>query len=170
MKAFILSAFVSVLPAVAKSQNVIGTATGTVEGVEHEWFFTEMDGHSQSTYSVTGPFIEVVLFGHATADTTMASLNGIVVDWTTVEGVVPDWTPAGLHFMPETSYMKAYEDAEDQPVTLDLVTYDMSGDGLHIVGSASGTLLWTDRPGYPGDPDNTKEVTVSFDVTLPPAD
>ncbi len=167
MKALILAVAVGMSPVIAMSQEVIGTATGTVDGEPFEWFFTEMDGMSQSSFELMGPFVTVTLLGHPTPDTVMSTQNGIMLDWTMVDGEVPMGMEVGLRFMPEQSYMKGYADIDEQPVTLDVTTMEMVDDRYHVAGTASATLAWSDGPADPQDMDNTKDVAISFDVVLP---
>lgn len=168
MKALILSAVIGILPAIAHAQDVIGTATGTIDGAAYDWYFTRENDRSQSTFSATGPFMEIALLGHATPDTTFATVNGIILQLTLNDGVLITYDEVGLQFMPEENYLTAYANARDKPVAVDLTTLVMEGDSLHVAGTATGTLEWTEKPGYPGDPDNTKDVAFAFDVVIPP--
>lgn len=167
MKRFVLAAAIGVLPILAQAQEVIGTVTGTIDGQERTWFLTSQDGQSQSDFSEMGSIVDVSILAHASLDTVMSTKDGLMLSWTVFDMANPEPQGAELRYMAGDSFMQAYTAPEDAPVMLDLSTFAKLTDGLHVAGTVSGTLGWSEGAGADPDMADSRDVSITFDAVLP---
>ncbi|PWG18057.1 hypothetical protein [Salibaculum griseiflavum] len=170
MKRLFAATAIAALPVVAQAQEVIGTATGTIDGEEHTWFLTAQDGQSQSDFSEMGSIVDVSILAHASPDTIMSTKDGLMLSWSVFDMANPAPQGVELRYMAGDSFMQAYTAPEDAPVTLDLSTFTKVEDGLHVAGMVTGSLGWSEGIGSSPDMADSHEVAISFDAVVPALD
>ncbi|RFB04964.1 hypothetical protein [Parvularcula marina] len=149
----------------ADAEAADGTITATLDGEARTWYVTsgELGGefNSQSDWSGSTTYTSVSLFGHTTPKTTMSSKNAMLVGFT-VSGDNQTVSMPSVSLLTD-SLLRRYE-GEGSDVTVALEEMSVDGEWLHLKGTFSGTLTYTDSSGATKDPVTVTDGT--FDLRV----
>ncbi|HGG63350.1 MAG TPA: hypothetical protein ENK34_02145 [Rhodobacteraceae bacterium] len=160
---FTLLLWLLVLPSFGAAQQV----TGTITSYARTWYLTRLDGQSKSGWSGDGQTAIVTMFGHAT-DSTIKELQGAL----TIRFYLFD--PTGARFVNEVDIVYYEDAAKGAYVTkghgdgsiIELEDVRLDGEIISLQGRFDVTLLFTDDFGATLDPDDTRQFSGKFKVTL----
>ena len=163
MTRLILTVFLTFLSLPLAAQQV----TGTISTDARTWYLTRRDGHSKSGWSGDDQTIIVTLFGHATDDTTKETQGALSIRFYLFEAM-------GARFINEVDIVYYEDAAKGAYVTkghgdgsiIQLEDVRLMGEDLSLHGRFNVTLLFTDDFGVTLNPDDTRQISGQFDVTL----
>ena len=163
MTRLILTVFLAFLPLPLAAQQVTGTITSDVR----TWYLTRLGGHSKSGWSGDDQTVIVTLFGHATDDTIKETQGALSIRFYLYE-------PIGARFVNEVDVVYFEDAAKGAYVTkghgdgsiIQLDDVRLKSEDLSLLGRFNVTLLFTDDFGVTLDPDDTRQISGQFDVTV----
>ena len=151
----------------AAAQEVVGTITGTLDGVETQWLILQHPQGSQSEFMDWGAIHAVTLFGQPEGAGMLDTEGALMIDMNVPGTTAPlDGREVSVRYLTEGMF-KGYASSYDREPVVKITALEKSGEGHAISGTVSAELGQTDGPGQQPDYADARRLQADFEATLP---